>query len=60
MIMTAKRISGRNLRRGEGERDIGRKKTLGEKRIRNVNMNVNSDDEMVCMILFHLISPISF
>lgn len=24
------------------------RETLGGKRIRNVNMNVNSDDEMVC------------
>ena len=54
MIMTAKKISGSNVGRVVGERDIGRKKN------RNVNMNVNSDDEMVCMILFHLISPISF
>ena len=36
------------------------RETLGGKRIRNVSMNVNSDDEIVCVILFHLISPISF
>ena len=53
--MTAKKIYGRNVGRGEGVRE----KLQGE-RIRHVKMNVNSDDEMVCMILFHLISPISF
>lgn len=36
-----------------------REKLQGE-RIRNVKMNVNSDDEIVCVILFHLISRISF
>ena len=55
MIMTAKKkISGRNVGRG------GVREKLQGERIRNVKMNVNSDDEIVCVILFHLISRISF